>query len=121
MPGLLRADLNQGRLRTEKWLELRNQIDQHLTQIADGLQDVGFELQALPRIPGLQLPAEFRQRLPKREIGDVLLVLVELAADEEAVPVPGRHPELLHQRRLSHPGGPGNQQDFALSGADALE
>jgi len=121
VPGLLGTDVRNGRRGPQQKRELRGQLHQQLTQAADSLQDVRGESLALLRVAGLQLAAQVRQGLAECEIRDVLLVLVELALDEEAIPVPDRPGELMHEGRLPYPGVPRHQEDQAGAVAHTLE
>lgn len=121
VPGFLRADVAEWRLASQQRFEFRNQVDQNLPQAPHGLENVGLETRALRRIPGLQFLAEFFQCLAKREIRDILPVLIEFAAYEKTVPLPDRLAQLLYQCRLAHPGRAGNQQHVAVAAADALK
>ena len=115
---VLRRQLRHGWLRADQWLQRGDEVDHELAVRA----------QCLPqrRAPRAKLGVAFAeqradqtlQRLGKRRIGDVALVLVELAGGEQAA---GRYQhlvQLVDDRRLADAGIAGHQHEFRRAALD---
>ncbi len=109
---VLRRKLRNRRLLSDDEMQLRNQVDHDLTVRTKCLQQRSSPLADFRLAPGKDLPDQRLESLRQRRIGDVALVLVELAAGKETARRRQRFVKLAHHRRLADSGIAGNQHQL---------
>ncbi len=111
-----RGQRRYGRLLADDQLYLGQHIDDELAVDTDRrlnpLAPAGDACFAF----GQQLRHQFAKRLGQCGVGNVTLVLIELAGNEIAVPCDDRLAQCIDQRRLADSGVPGDGRQLRLAG-----
>src|ERR1700730_18650687 len=109
---VLRRELGNRRLFADNKLDLRDKIDHQLAvrtyRLPQGVSPVVNLLIALAK----DLPDQILESLRQRRVGDVPLVLVELASGKETTGWDQHLVQLVDDRRLADAGIAGNQHEF---------
>ena len=111
------------RLRSRDQLQLGKTVDDHAGIVADRRQDARSPPFEFVLGPAEQLTDQLLEGLHQSQIGNIALVLIELAGDEASVAVSDKVLELPQQRRLANPGSAFDQKQRrrpALSGLGFL-
>ena len=116
---LRRWELGNGRLRAYDQLKRRHKLRQHLAVWPHHLQQqLAPALQPYVAL-GEELARQPLKRLGQGEIGDVALILVELASDKAAARLGDRLVQLVYEHGLPNAGGAGDQDELGVAGCTA--